>query len=196
MKQIIAVLVQNSPGVLARVAGLFARRGFNIDSLAVGVTDNPAVSRMTIAFEGDARVQEQVSKQLNKLIDVRKVSELTPSVAISRELAMVKVHAEPARREQIVQLVNLFRAKIIDVNRRSLVVEVSGDHEKVEALLAMLREFGLMEVVRTGQIAMERGSSVTALPERMRAERPQEEDIQPSLAYAAEGNTSKRGLTQ
>jgi len=166
MKQVIAVLVQNTPGVLARVAGLFARRGFNIESLAVGVTEDPTISRMTITFEGDARVQEQVSKQLNKLIDVRKVSDLSPSSILARELALIKVHADAARRDQIVQLVNLFRARIIDVNRRSVVVEVSGDREKVDALLALLREFGVMEVARTGQIAMERGTNATTLPGR------------------------------
>lgn len=163
MRQVIAVLVQNTPGVLARIAGLFARRGFNIESLAVGVTEDPGISRMTITYEGDARIQEQVSKQLNKLIDIRKVSDLSPPAMLARELALIKVHAEGARREQIVQLVNLFRAKIIDVNRRSVVVEVSGDRDKVDALLALLREFGVMEVARTGQIAMDRGTNVTSL---------------------------------
>ncbi len=197
MKQVIAVLVQNTPGVLARVAGLFARRGFNIESLAVGVTDDPAISRMTITFEGDARVQEQVSKQLHKLIDVRKVSDLSPSTTLARELALIKVHADAARRDQIVQLVSLFRARIIDVNRRSVVVEVSGDREKVDALLALLREFGLMEVARTGQIAMERGANITALSGRRGAVQGLTSPGLPPLGPASPGLTTlKRGIQQ
>ncbi len=196
MRQVIAVLVQNTPGVLARIAGLFARRGFNIESLAVGVTEDPTISRMTITYEGDARVQEQVSKQLNKLIDIRKVSDLSPPAMLARELAMIKVHAEGARREQIVQLVNLFRAKVIDVNRRSVVVEVSGDRDKVDALLALLREFGVMEVARTGQIAMERGTNVTALPGRREAVNGLSARDLPMPEPTAGLTTLKRGIQQ
>ncbi|MHB0885069.1 MAG: acetolactate synthase small subunit [Bacillota bacterium] len=196
MRQVIAVLVQNTPGVLARIAGLFARRGFNIESLAVGVTEDPTISRMTITYEGDARVQEQVSKQLNKLIDVRKVSDLSPPTMLARELALVKVHAEGARREQIVQLVNLFRAKIIDVNRRSVVVEVAGDRDKVDALLALLREFGVMEVARTGQIAMERGTIVTSLPGRREAVNGLSAHDLPMPEQTPGLTTLKRGIQQ
>lgn len=162
MRKMIAVLVGDSPGVLARVAGLFARRGYNIDSLAVGTTDRPATSRMTIAFQGDETVKEQVSKQLYKLIDVYKVSDLDSENSVIRELALVRVHCEPARRPQVVQLADLFRARVVDVSRNSMVIETSGTQEKVEALIQLLRDFGLREVVRTGPIALERGMAKTS----------------------------------
>lgn len=158
MRKMIAVLVSDSPGVLARVAGLFARRGYNIDSLAVGGADRPATSRMTIAFEGDEAVMEQVTKQLNKLIDVYKVVDLDPDRAVARELALVRVHCEPPRRPQVVQLADLFRAHVVDVTRDSVIVEVSGTQDKVEALIHLLRDYGLRELVRTGPIALERGT--------------------------------------
>jgi acetolactate synthase-1/3 small subunit len=160
LRHTLAVLVENSPGVLTRVAGLFSRRGFNIDSLAVGVTEDPAVSRMTIVVDGDERLVEQVEKQLNKLINVLKVSTLAPGECVARELVLIKVNAEPEVRSQILQIVDIFRAKIVDVGKRSLVVEITGDEEKVEALLQLLREFGVREVVRTGRIAMARGARV------------------------------------
>ena len=160
MKHMVAVLVENSPGVLTRVAGLFARRGFNIDSLAVGVTDDPNISRMTIVVDGDDATLEQVSKQLNKLINVIKVSDISASDSVSRELALVKVHADPARRAQILQIVDIFRAKVVDVGKRSMIIEITGDQEKVDALIQLLREFGIKEVVRTGKIAMDRGVKV------------------------------------
>ena len=160
LKHMVAVLVENSPGVLTRVAGLFARRGFNIDSLAVGVTDDPNISRMTIVVDGDDATLEQVSKQLNKLINVIKVSDISASDSVSRELALVKVHADPARRAQILQIVDIFRAKVVDVGKRSMIIEITGDQEKVDALIQLLREFGIKEVVRTGKIAMDRGVKV------------------------------------
>jgi len=158
----IAVLVGDSPGVLARVAGLFARRGYNIDSLAVGGTDRPGVSRMTISFEGDEALHEQVTKQLNKLIDVYKVIDLEPEIAVSRELALVRVYCESPRRPQVAQLADLFRARVVDVSRTSMVIEVSGTEEKVEALVHLLKDFGLQELVRTGPIALERGMAIKA----------------------------------
>lgn len=158
MKRTFSVLVENQPGVLTRVAGLFGRRGFNIQSLAVGVTQDPSLSRMTIVVDGDDRVLEQVQKQLNKLINVIKVSVLEAPEAIGRELALVRVHAPPAQRTAIMQVVDIFRGKIVDVARRSLVVEITGDEDKVSAMVDLLREFGIMEVVRTGKIAMARGS--------------------------------------
>ncbi|MBC7240451.1 MAG: acetolactate synthase small subunit, partial [Chloroflexi bacterium] len=154
MKRTFSVLVENQPGVLTRVAGLFGRRGFNIQSLAVGVTQDPSLSRMTIVVDGDDRVLEQVQKQLNKLVNVIKVSVLEAPEAIGRELALVRVHAPPAQRTAIMQVVDIFRAKIVDVARRSLVVEITGDEDKVSAMVDLLREFGIMEVVRTGKIAM------------------------------------------
>lgn len=157
MRHTVAVLVENSPGVLTRVAGLFARRGYNIDSLAVGITDDPAISRITLVVEGDEAVLEQVNKQLNKLINVIKVSDITVD-AVSRELALVKVNAEPSRRSQILQIVDIFRAKIVDVGKKSMIIEVTGDQEKIHALLQLCSEFGIKEVVRTGKIAMDRGA--------------------------------------
>lgn len=157
-KHTLSVLVENRSGVLSRVAGLFSRRGFNIDSLAVGVTENPEVSRMTIVVDGDEYTVEQVSKQLNKLIDVIKIRELDRSESISRELVLIKVNATASTRSEIVQIVEIFRAKIIDVSKSTLTVEISGSTDKVEALEDMLRQFGIKEIVRTGTIAIERGN--------------------------------------
>lgn len=157
-KHILSVLVENHAGVLSRVAGLFSRRGFNIDSLAVGVTENPDVSRMTIVVDGDEYVVEQVSKQLNKLIDVIKIKELDKSESVSRELALIKVTATTTTRAEIMQIVEIFRAKIVDVSKNTLTIEISGGTDKVGALEDMLKQFGIKEIVRTGTIAIERGN--------------------------------------
>lgn len=157
-KYTLSVLVENRSGVLSRVAGLFSRRGFNIDSLAVGVTENPEVSRMTIVVNGDEYTVEQVSKQLNKLIDVIKIRALDHSDSVSRELALIKVNATASTRSEIIQIVEIFRAKIIDVSKNTLTVEISGATDKVEALEDMLKQFGIKEIVRTGTIAIERGN--------------------------------------
>ncbi|MGI6668298.1 MAG: acetolactate synthase small subunit [Acetivibrionales bacterium] len=159
-KHILSVLVENHAGVLSRVAGLFSRRGFNIESLAVGVTENPDVSRMTIVVDGDDYTVEQVSKQLNKLIDVIKLKNLDNTESITRELSLIKVAANTSTRSEIVQLVEIFRAKIVDVSKTTLTIEASGDGEKVAALEDMLRPFGIKEIVRTGTIAIERGNKV------------------------------------
>jgi acetolactate synthase-1/3 small subunit len=157
-KYTLSVLVENRSGVLSRVAGLFSRRGFNIDSLAVGVTENPEVSRMTIVVNGDEYTVEQVSKQLNKLIDVIKIRALDNSDSVSRELALIKVNATASTRSEIIQIVEIFRAKIVDVSKNTLTVEISGATDKVEALEDMLKQFGIKEIVRTGTIAIERGN--------------------------------------
>jgi len=157
MRHTLAVLVENTPGVLARVAGLFSRRGFNIDSLAVGRTDNPAVSRMTIVVEGDDQVLEQVNKQLHKLIDVIKINDITKDAYVDRELVMIKVYTEAATRSEIMQLVDIFRGRIVDVGRKTLTIEVTGDEGKIDAFENCLRPFGIKELVRTGKIAMLRG---------------------------------------
>ncbi|MDF2988037.1 MAG: acetolactate synthase, small subunit [Eubacterium sp.] len=157
-KYTLSVLVENRSGVLSRVAGLFSRRGFNIDSLAVGVTENPEVSRMTIVVNGDEYTVEQVSKQLNKLIDVIKIRALENSDSVSRELALIKVNATASTRSEIIQIVEIFRAKIVDVSKNTLTVEISGATDKVEALEDMLKQFGIKEIVRTGTIAIERGN--------------------------------------
>jgi acetolactate synthase-1/3 small subunit len=157
-KHTLSVLVENHAGVLSRVAGLFSRRGFNIESLAVGVTENPEISRMTIVVDGDDYTVEQVSKQLNKLIDVIKLKKLDEKDSVSRELALIKVAATASTRAEIVQLVEIFRAKIVDVSKNTLTIEISGDTKKVSALEELLRQFGIKEIVRTGTIAIERGN--------------------------------------
>jgi acetolactate synthase-1/3 small subunit len=158
VKRILAVLVENHPGVLARVAGLIRRRGFNIESLAVGVTDDPAISRITLVVDGDEPQIQQVIKQLSKLIEVLQVCDLDTNKSVARELALVKVTADPIRRPQVLQLASVFRANVVDVGHEALTIEVTGTHDKVEALINLAREFGIQEVVRTGVIAMERGA--------------------------------------
>lgn len=160
MKHTIAVVVENKSGVLTRIAGLFSRRSFNIESLSVGATDNPEYSRMTLSVEGDDVVLEQVIKQLSKLINVIRVSELEPDDSVERELAMIKVSADKANRSEIMQLVSVFRAKIIDVSARSMIIEVTGDEQKVDALVLLLRQFGIKELARTGKVSMIRGTRV------------------------------------
>jgi acetolactate synthase-1/3 small subunit len=157
MRHTISVLVENKFGVLARISTLFAARGFNIDSLAVGVTEDPAVSRMTIIVQGDDKILEQVEKQLNKLVDVIKVSDFKEVQHVERDLALVKVKADKTNRSEIMQIVGIFRSKIIDVSHDSVIVEMTGDEEKIQALLSMLRPFGIKEMCRTGIIAMGRG---------------------------------------
>ncbi|MBE8540365.1 acetolactate synthase small subunit [Geoglobus acetivorans] len=157
MRHTIAVLVEDRPGVLARVAGLFRRRGFNIESLAVGVTEKQGVSRMTIVVSGDDRTIEQVTKQLNKLIEVIKVSDVSKN-SVERELALVKVSATPQSRAEIIEIANIFRARIVDVARDSLIVEVTGDEDKISAFIDLMKQYGIKEVTRTGKIAMQRGS--------------------------------------
>jgi acetolactate synthase-1/3 small subunit len=156
MKYVLGVLVDNHPGVLSKVSGLFSRRGFNIDSLAVGVTEDPEISRITIVVDGDEYIVEQVTKQLNKLINVIKVAIISED-SISRELALIKVRATPATRNEIVDIVNIFRAKVVDVNRYSVIVEITGDSKKIAALEEMLNDFGILEMVRTGNISIDRG---------------------------------------
>ena len=158
MQHTITVLVENKPGVLARVSGLFARRGFNIESLAVSITDDPTVSRMTIVVNGDDTVLEQISKQLNKLIDVIKVFDHTGVAVVERELAMIKVTAEARNRGELMQIVDVFRGKIIDISDKTFTIEVTGSVEKVNAIEGLLEPYGIQEMVRTGKIAMMRGS--------------------------------------
>lgn len=157
MKHTLSVLVENKPGVLARVAGLFARRGFNIDSLAVGVTDKPDVSRMTVVVDVEEHSLEQVYKQLNKLINVIKVIDLPDDNSVQREMVLCKVKADPATRAEVTQIVDIFRGKIVDVAKGSLSVEITGPGPKLRAFEDLLRPFGLVEVVRTGTVALPRG---------------------------------------
>ena len=166
MKHTVAVLVENKPGVLTRVAGLFSRRGFNIESLAVGVTENADTSRITIVVSGDDHVLEQVEKQLNKLIDVIRVSDIPPDESVSRELALIKVGVDSTTRAEVMQIVDVFRAKIVDVGIKSVVVEVTGDESKIKAMEQLLRQFGIREMVRTGKIAMNRGAKVVQVEKK------------------------------
>jgi acetolactate synthase-1/3 small subunit len=158
MRHTISVLVENKPGILARVAGLFSGRGFNIQSLTVGETEDPTVSRMTIVVGGDDIILEQITKQLNKLIDTIKVLDLTGKSFINRELAMVRVNAESSKRSEIMQIIDVFRAKIIDISSKSFTVEVTGSEDKVNALMNLLKPYGIKEMVRTGTVAIARDS--------------------------------------
>ncbi len=157
-KHTLAVTVENKPGVLTRVATLFRRRGYNIDSLTVGTTENPNISRMTIVVEGDDSVIEQVTKQLYKLVDVIKIIDVTEEKAVDRELVLIKVKADNTVRAEIVQIVDIFRARIVDIGRSSLIIEATGDSTKIDAIEASLRPFGIMELVRTGKVSMVRGN--------------------------------------
>ncbi|HEU65080.1 MAG TPA: acetolactate synthase small subunit [Chloroflexi bacterium] len=158
-KHTIMALVEDKPGVLNRIASLFRRRSFNIQSLAVGGSEHPGLSRMTIVAIGDSAQVEQVRKQLDKLINVVKVSDITEDNMVARELALIKVKSTASTRSEIMQIVGIFRANIVDVASGSLTVEVTGDEDKVNSLLGLLRDFGVKEVSRTGRIALTRGSS-------------------------------------
>jgi acetolactate synthase-1/3 small subunit len=157
MKHTLSVLVENKPGVLARVAGLFSRRGFNIDSLAVGTTEDENFSRMTIVVDAEGQSLEQVVKQLRKLINVIKITELDPLEMVERELVLVKVKATPAQRAEIVETANIFRANIVDVSKTTMTIEITGTSDKIEALEDLLKPYGIKELVRTGRIALTRG---------------------------------------
>ena len=152
-----SVLVENKPGVLARVAGLFSRRGFNIHSLAVGPTENSDISRMTIVVAVDESPLEQVTKQLNKLINVIKTVELDPAMAVQRELWLVKVRADTTLRSQVLETATLFRAKVVDVSPEALTIEATGTADKLDALIRMLEPYGIRELVQSGMVAMGRG---------------------------------------
>jgi acetolactate synthase-1/3 small subunit len=158
-KHTLVALVEDKPGVLNRIASLFRRRAFNIQSLAVGGSEQPGLSRMTIVVVGDSAQVEQVRKQLDKLINVVKVSDITEGDMVTRELALIKVKATASTRSEIMQIVDIFRANIVDVAPGSLTVEVTGDEDKLNSLLGLLRDFGVKEVSRTGRIALTRGSS-------------------------------------
>ncbi len=157
MKHVISVLVENKVGVLSRITGLFSGRGFNIESLAVGETENMAISRMTIVVSGDDSILEQVRKQLGKVVDTIKVTDYTGTDYVERNLILIKVSALPGKRNEIIELVDVFRGKIIDVGQKDMIVEISGPEDRLEAVLNLLRPFGIKEVTRTGRIAMNRG---------------------------------------
>ncbi len=157
-KHTLSVLVENKPGVLARIAGLFSRRGFNIDSLAVGPTEQPEISRMTIVVNVEGSPLEQVTKQLNKLVEVIKIVELDPLSSVARELLLVKVKADADTRGQILETVQLFRAKVVDVATDAVTIEVTGNADKLDAFMRVLEPFGVRELVQSGMVAIGRGS--------------------------------------
>lgn len=157
MRHTISVLVENKPGVLSRISSLFSARGFNIDSLAVGETEQHDISRMTIVVKGDEKILEQVMKQLNKLIDIIKVIDFVEQPHLERDLVLIKVNAGKGKRSEVLEIVDIFRAKIVDVASSSVIVEMTGDEEKILALVNMLKPYGIKEIVRTGIVAMGRG---------------------------------------
>ena len=157
MKHTLSVLVENKPGVLARVAGLFARRGFNIDSLAVGTTEKPNISRMTIVVDVEEHSLEQVRKQLHKLINVIEIVDLDPEASVAREMVMVKINVNAENRSEVVEIADIFRGNIVDVSRESITVEVTGNASKLSAFEDLLKPYGIKELVRTGKVALPRG---------------------------------------
>ncbi|HWT94780.1 MAG TPA: acetolactate synthase small subunit [Solirubrobacteraceae bacterium] len=161
-KHVLSILVENKPGVLTRIAGLFARRGFNIDTLSVGPTDEDQLSRITLTVDGAMHPIDQVTKQLHKLINVLKIRDLEPSETVTRELALFKVAINDGhQRAEVMQVTEIFRGKVVDVTKRSMIVEVTGTRDKIEAFEQMVRPFGLIEMMRTGEIAISRGRGET-----------------------------------
>jgi acetolactate synthase I/III small subunit len=160
-RHVLSILVENKPGVLTRIAGLFARRGFNIDTLTVGPTDDEHLSRITLTVDGALHPIDQVTKQLHKLVNVLKIRDLEPADTVARELALFKVAADGVQRAEVMQICEIFRGKVVDVTKRSIIVEITGGRDKIEALEKMLRPFGLIEMMRTGEIAINRGRGET-----------------------------------
>jgi acetolactate synthase-1/3 small subunit len=164
MKQhVVSALVENRAGTLSRVSGLFSRRGFNIDSLTVGETEDTSISRMTIAVSGDDAVLEQIIKQLGKLVDVIAVRELDPSSCLRREIMLVKIGADETTRPAVIEIAGIFRSRIVDVSPATITIEATGDIEKLNGLLLLLRPYGVLELARTGLVALERGSLVLSI---------------------------------
>ena len=157
MKHILSVLVENKPGVLTRVAGLFARRGFNIESLVVGESEDPRLSRMTITIDGAEQPIDQVTKQLHKLINVVKIRDLDHESMVARELALMRINADGDKRTEVLQLAEIFRAKVVDVDRKTMTLEVTASPDTLEALEKLLQPLGIIEIVRTGTVAIGRG---------------------------------------
>lgn len=161
MRHVLSVLVENKSGVLSRVAGLISRRGFNIESLSVGPTEDPTMSRITIIMEADEIAYEQITKQLHKLISVHKITDLTQTAALERELVLIKVRVTPDKRSEVIEIANIFRANIVDVGKTSLTIEITGSEDKLKGIEDLLRAYGIKEIIRTGLIAMSRGSKVS-----------------------------------
>ena len=162
-QHIVSALVENRAGTLSRVSGLFSRRGFNIDSLTVGETDNPSISRMTIAVTGEERILEQIVKQLEKLVDVIAVQELESSSCLRREIMLVKIGVDEKNRPAILEIAGIFRARIVDVSQTTITVEATGNMEKLNGLLLLMRPYGILELARTGLVALERGANALSV---------------------------------
>ena len=160
-KHVLSILVENRAGVLTRIAGLFARRGFNIDTLTVGPTDDELISRVTLTVDGALHPIDQVTKQLHKLVNVLKIRDLEPTDTVARELALFKVSADGVQRGELMQIAEIFRGKVVDVTKRAVIIEITGTTEKIAAFESMVRPFGLIEMMRTGEIAISRGRSET-----------------------------------
>jgi acetolactate synthase-1/3 small subunit len=158
MRHVLSILVANHAGVLARIAGLFSRRGYNIDSLSVGTTEDPRYSRVTVSLKGDNRVIEQIKNQVAKLVDVREITELPPEKAIYRELCLIKVAAPTHARSDIFNIANIFRTNIIDVSVETITAEMTGDLDKINAFIELMKPYGIMEIVRTGLTGIARGA--------------------------------------
>jgi acetolactate synthase-1/3 small subunit len=160
-KHVLSILVENKSGVLTRIAGLFARRGFNIDTLTVGPTEDEHISRVTLTVDGALHPIDQVTKQLHKLVNVLKIRDLEPGETVARELAMFKVSADGVQRGELMQIAEIFRGKVVDVTKRAIIIEITGTTDKIAAFESMVRPFGLIEMMRTGEIAISRGRSET-----------------------------------
>ena len=186
MKHTLVALVEDKPGVLTRMASLFRRRGFNIESIAVGHSELPALSRMTIVVNGSASILEQVRKQLSKIVNVVKITDVTEGNITARELALIKVRATASARSEIIEIADIFRANIVDVATDSLTIEITGDEDKVDSLLNLLRGFGIREVARTGRIAMLRGGTGQQKTEGKKAKTVSGEEEEEKEAEAAE----------
>lgn len=157
-KMVLSILVENTAGVLSRVSGLFSRRGYNIDSLTVGETEDPSISRMTVVAKGDDQILEQIKRQVQKLEDVKEIIELLPDESVGRELILLKVHASKEERQEVMNIANIFRAKIVDVSADSLMLELTGNQVKIDACINLLKEYSIKEMVRTGITGLARGS--------------------------------------
>lgn len=177
MRYTLGALVENHFGVLARVSGLFSRRSFNIESLAVGPTEDPSVSRMTILIDGDDRVRDQMVGQMEKLLDVLAVRALSPVATVSRELALIKVRADQHSRAAVMQIADVFRGQVVDVSKDSLMIEITGDEQKVGALLEVLSDYGVLEVARTGAVALARGEEILTVPQEDDENAPEGEGL-------------------
>src|SRR6476620_10599489 len=190
-KHVLSILVENKPGVLTRIAGLFARRGFNIDTLTVGPTDDDSVSRVTLTVDGALHPIDQVTKQLHKLINVLKIRDLEPGGTVARELALFKIAADGAQRGEVMQICDIFRGKVVDVTKRSIIVEITGTTDKIEAFERMVRPFGLIEMMRTGETALS-GATTASSPSAPRGRsRPFSADGSAASARAASASSSR-----